>query len=139
MDRVLLDTNIILDYLSGTRPCHLDAVDLLDALLTSNDLEPLICLASLKDAYYILCRHLKNEPVVRQRLDAFRQVVTCCSLTPEVADVAFACDEPDLEDALVRATAELEGARAIISRDERAFVGSAVPRMTAWEFTRSLD
>ena len=37
MTRVVLDTNIVLDYLSATRPRHLDAVNLLECLLSSED------------------------------------------------------------------------------------------------------
>ena len=46
-------------------------------------------------------------------------------------DAAFSSDEPDLEDAIVRSTAELLGAKAIITRDATAYARSSVPRMDA--------
>lgn len=140
MADVILDTNIILDYLSATREGHLDAVDVLEQLLESERYEPVILAACIKDAYYILCRHYgaKREKLVRERLDVFRRVVSTAELTTEVLDRAFTSDEPDLEDGIVRATAELRGAAAIVTRDRAAYASSTVPSMTAREFLQRM-
>ena len=140
MADVVLDTNIILDYLCPTREKHLDAVDVLEQLLGSDVYEPVILEASIKDAYYILCRHYgkRREELVRDRLDAFRQIMEVVELTNEVLDRAFSCDEADLEDGIVRVTAELRGAAAIITRDRTAYARSSVPSMTAREFLQRL-
>ena len=140
MADVILDTNIILDYLSATREKHLEAVDVLEQLLESDTYEPVILAASIKDACCILCRHFGNrrEALVRERLDAFRQVVSVAELSFDVLDRAFASDEPDLEDGIVRTTAELRGAAAIITRDRSAYGSSTVPSMTAKEFLQQM-
>ena len=140
MADVILDTNVILDYLSATREKHPEAVQVLEQLLESEAHEPVILSASIKDAYYILCRHFgaRREPLVRERLDAFRRVVDVAELSHDVLDRAFASDEPDLEDGIVRATAELRGAVAIITRDCGAYGGSSVPSMTAGEFLQKM-
>ena len=65
------------------------------------------------------------------RLDGFRQVVQVAELADAVFDLAFSSDEPDLEDGIVRATAELHGAVAIITHDAGAYRGSTVPSMDA--------
>lgn len=140
MADVILDTNIILDYLSATREQHVEAVNVLEQLLESDVYEPVILAAGIKDAYYILCRHFggKREELVRERLDAFRQVVSVAELTYDVIDRAFASNEPDLEDGIVRATAELRGAAAIVTRDRGAYEPSSVPSMTAKEFLQRM-
>ena len=140
MADIILDTNIILDYLSPTREKHFNAVDVLEQVLESDVYEPVILAASIKDAYYILCRQYgqRREELVRDRLDSFRQIVTVAELTSDVLDRAFASDEPDLEDGIVRATAELRGAAAIITRDADAYVASPVPSMTAREFLQRM-
>ena len=139
MARVVLDTNIILDYLSATRERHHDAVDLLEALLSSEDKTPVILAAGIKDAYYILCRHYHDEALVRARLDDFRALMEVAELTGPVLDEAFASDEPDLEDGIVRATAELLGAEAIVTRDASAYRGSCVPSMDARAYCATLE
>lgn len=131
MTRVVLDTNVVLDYLSATRPRHLDAVDLLECLLSSGDVRAVVPAGSIKDAYYILCRHYRSEKIVRSRIDDFRRLVEIAELTVPVIDAAFSSDEPDLEDAIVRSTAELLGAKAIITRDATAYARSSVPSMDA--------
>lgn len=138
MDKVVVDTNIILDYLSASRPCHFEAVDLFCEALETGDFEAYVLAGSLKDVYYIMCRAYKNPALVKQRLNDFRRFVHVFDLSGEVLDAAFESDEPDLEDAIVRASAELMGARAIITRDVKAFRGSTVPSMDARSFTMSL-
>lgn len=130
MAKVVLDTNIVLDYLSSKREHHHDAVDLLETLFCDDD-EPIVPAGCIKDAYYILCRHYHDEGLVRMRLDGFRRVVQVAELTNAIFDLAFSSDEPDLEDGIVRATAELHDAVAIITRDARAYRGSTVPSMDA--------
>lgn len=139
MARVVLDTNIILDYLSATREWHRDAVDLLETLLSSEDKTPVILAASIKDAYYILCRHYHDEGLVRARINDFRSLMEVAELTVPVLDTAFASDEPDLEDGIVRATAELLGAQAIVTRDASAYAGSSVPSMDARAYCAGLE
>ena len=136
--RVVLDTNVILDYLSAKREHHRDAVDLLEELFY-DDGEVVIPAGCIKDAYYILCRHYHDEEIVRLRLDGFRQVVQVAELTNAVLDVAFSSNEPDLEDGMVRATAELCGADAIITRDEGAYRASTVPSMDARTYLSRLE
>lgn len=85
--------------------------------------------SSLKDAYHILRRRFRNEAVVRERLDGFRQIVTVVDLTGAVLDAVFSSNEPDLEDGIVHVTAELLGATAIIARDAAVYGGSPAP---AW-------
>lgn len=138
MASIVLDTNIVIDYLSSTRPCHQEAVDLLTAVVESDDLDAVIPAASLKDIYYVLCRQYHSEGVIRQRLDDLRAVVDVEDLTTSILDTAFASDEPDFEDGIVRATAETVGAVAIITRDKDAYARSSVPAMPALAFTHSL-
>ena len=57
----------------------------------------------------------------------------------EECDRSLKSNEPDFEDGLVRACAELNGADFIITRDEDAFVGSKVKSVTAKEFLFTVD
>ena len=139
MAKVVLDTNIVLDYLSATREKHKDAADLLEVLLADGVTEPIVPAGCIKDVYYILCRHYRNEALVRSRLDDFRRVATVAELNQEVLDRAFASDEPDLEDGIVRATAELAGADAIITRNVAAYRNSIVPSMDAGAYCMQLE
>lgn len=131
MAKVVLDTNIILDYLCAKRPCHRDAVDALEVIYEEPGCSPVVLLANIKDAYYIMCRQYRNEKLVRTRLREFTEIVDLEELTVPIAMAAFESDEPDYEDAIVRVTAEGIGARAIMTRDVDAYRGSVVPSVDA--------
>ena len=134
MDRIVLDTNIVLDYLSATREKHADAVMLFEAILDSSDYEVCVPAASIKDVYYILNRHFGREDIVRERLEGFCEIVSIVGLDTDLLFQAFRSDEPDFEDALVRVSAENIGAVALISRDTDAFKHSQLPCMDARGF-----
>lgn len=51
---------------------------------------------------------------------------------------SLASDEPDFEDGLVRACAELVGADYIVSTDRKAFKRSSVPRIESPELIQRL-
>lgn len=133
MDRVLLDTNVILDLLSFDRPGHAEAQAFLERALDEEGLEVVIAASSLNDAYHILRRHYSSEEWARDDIATLRRLFTVAELTLEVVDRALASDEPDFEDGIIRATAELVGARAIVSNDRAAFRTSPVPRRSPAE------
>lgn len=126
--RVLLDTNVLLDYLDARRADHVTARELVHALLAAGA-APVAPAASYKDVYYVLRRSLKSEPAARELV---RGLIECVPVTPvglRGSDLAPAIvsDEPDFEDALVRQLAERERLVAIVTRDASAFSSSFVP------------
>lgn len=139
MTEVLLDTNIILDYLNTERPEHIAASTLLEGIFESNDYKPVMSASTLKDAYYVLCRKYKPENLVRQRLQWLTESIEVQPLTLDIVEAAFTSDEPDFEDAIIRATAEKIQAKAIIARDKSAFKSSHIPSMDARAFCYEMN
>lgn len=127
---VLVDTNVLIDLASTQRPEHkvtLDAVR--RALLGGADL---CCLSSsLKDVYYICRRHYGSEPTARGYVRHLTRVMRVLDLTSDMVDRALASDEPDFEDGLVRAAAELTGCSHILTRDAEGFLGSSAKKVDA--------
>lgn len=102
--------------------------------LIMSDADILACTSSLNEAYYTLAHHCDfSEKEARQ---AIANIVDVFSLAPTDARVvraALVSDEPDYEDAIVRACAELNQVDALVSYDKKAFRGSPVPKITAHE------
>lgn len=138
--RVLLDTNVLLDYLDARRAEHDVARRLVHAALAADGV--LVAPASsYKDAYYILRCSLGSEAAARELL---RGLIECVPITPidlRGSDLApsVVSDEPDFEDALVRRLAERERLVAIVTRDASAFRASFVPVFDPREFLELLD
>lgn len=93
---------------------------------------------SFNDAYYILCRAY-SEAIAREALENLLGLVAVAPVSAEECDRSLRSNEPDFEDGLIRACAELNGADFIITRDEDAFVGSKVKSVTAKEFLLTVD
>lgn len=137
MYRILLDTNILLDSVIPNRPQHDEALALLKWCNGSGDYG-FAAATSFNDAYHVLCRAY-DEAIAREALENLLGLVAVAPVSLEECDRSLKSNEPDFEDGLVRACAELNGADFIITRDEDAFVGSKVKSVTAKEFLFTVD
>jgi predicted nucleic acid-binding protein len=132
MYKLLIDTNILLDSIVPGRPEHEQAVQLLTWCNGSGD-RGYASATSFKDVYYIATK-IHGEPWAR---NAVRQLMGLLAIAPvdaEVLDEAIRSNEPDFEDGIVRACAELNGADFIITRDTAAFTKSKVRAVSASEY-----
>lgn len=133
MHRVMVDTNVLIDLVSSTRPAHGRTVAAVSALLVAGDFEGCVLSSALKDVYYVYCRHYGNEPSARRAVRELRRMFMLVNLTPAVVDAALDSDEPDFEDGLVRAAAELSGCDFLLTRDAPGFVGAGFEKVDADE------
>lgn len=137
MPRYLFDTNVLLDFAIPARPQHRPAVGLVKAL-ASEPASMLVAASSLKDVYYVFNRHYGDEAVARSVISQMRDVFDVVALDALAVDAALASDEPDFEDGLVRAVAELALCDFIVSRDVKAFRTSSCSRVDAGQALRAL-
>lgn len=137
MYRILLDTNILLDSVIPNRPQHDEALALLKWCNGSGDYG-FAAATSFNDAYYVLCRAY-DETIAREALENLLGLVAVAPVSLEECDRSLKSNEPDFEDGLVRACAELNGADFIVTRDRDAFVGSKVKSVTAKELLFTVD
>lgn len=130
--RLLFGTDVLLDAVERTRLESKEARLVLRRCSGGEDLG-FVTPLSLRDVYYIIGRQhgvRQARGVVRRLLD----LVMVVPLGPEECDVSLASDEPDFEDGLVRACAELNEIDFILTRDKRAFSRSTVRSLTCREY-----
>ena len=132
MHRLLLDTNILLDCVDPRRAFHGDALRLLAQCNGGGDIG-LASSHSLKDVYYVMSK-LYGEPSAREAVRALADLVVVGPVGVEETLMALDSNEPDFEDGLVRAFAELNEADFIVSRDQEAFRKSRVRKVSAAEY-----
>ncbi|MCL2593994.1 MAG: PIN domain-containing protein [Promicromonosporaceae bacterium] len=128
MVSVLLDTNVVIDYLAENRPGHGDAVALVRVLVLGG-IGLHIAATSLKDVYYIVTR-THGEVLARQAISCLSADMTVIAIDAELCARALASNEPDFEDGLIRECAIASGAQWIVTRDVKAFLHSPVPTIT---------
>lgn len=132
MDRLLVDTNLLLDIADDERPGSEEAAMLFE-LAADDKVVCLVTASSLKDFYFI-ARKVMDDEIRREWIGLFADAFEVIGLGAAEVARALTSDEPDFEDGLVRAAAELSGCSNIVSRDEKAFVNSSVPRVTAGDY-----
>ena len=132
MSRLLLDTNILLDAVMRERPQSAEARQVLDRCNGWGDMG-LVAAVSLKDLYYVLGK-CWGEPTAHECVEQLMGLVVVAPVGGEEADLALHAGEPDFEDGLVRACAELNDVDFIITRDAAAFRKSRVRSVSAAEY-----
>lgn len=132
MYRLLLDTNVLLDFMVPERPESNAAVEVIRRCANGTD-TGCVCAGSLKDAYYVACKYL-GEQAARDFVRAFLDALNVIALDEATCRIAASSDESDFEDAIIRATAENMRANLILTRDERAYERSAVRAITPQRF-----
>jgi len=75
---------------------------------------------SLSDVHYIMGK-LYGKPAAKQAVRLLCDLVTIDPIGAEETLLALESNEPDFEDGLIRACAELNDVDFIISRDRKAF------------------
>lgn len=130
--KLLLDTNILIDYMIESRPQHDSAHALFSRLGHGMD-EGYVSAGALKDVYYITRKAFDDE-TARWYLRRFALVLTILPIGLRESLRALNSDESDYEDGLVRAVAELNAIDFIITRDDAAFERSTIRSMTAQHY-----
>jgi predicted nucleic acid-binding protein len=134
--KVFLDTNILIDFMIEDRPDGDAAAEVFD-LASSGKLLCFTCGTSLINAYYITRKDL-NDETRREWLRFFLDALGIANLDRKTCEQALLNGEPDFEDGCILAQAEACGADCIVSRDEQAFAGSSIPRLTAAELVATV-
>ena len=132
MCRVLVDTNVLLDAALEGRPHHKESAEVIDRCSGWGEFG-MVCSLSLKDVYYISGR-AHGEAWARSAVRHFMGLLAIAPVDAEVCAKALASNEPDFEDGIIRACAELNDADFIVTHDKAAYAHSTVRSVTAAEY-----
>ena len=124
--RVLIDTNILLDFLLQREPFFQDA-ELLFNAIDSGLVIGCVTATTLTDIFYIAQKHTRSIEQARQAVAEILTVMTICPVDRAVLESAFNSGLTDFEDAVQIFCAVTQGLDAILTRDKRGFVSSPIP------------
>ena len=131
--RVLLDTNVVPDYLGANQGFTDDAEKVFDLAAKRKDIK-LVSSSAITDILYVLRRALKDREIVKARYGDFRKKISILSVTEKDIDRAFARDWKDFEDAVQYTVAESNGVDCIITRNKGDFEEDKIPCYSPQEF-----
>lgn len=123
--RVLIDTNVVLDFLQEREPFVENAARLFERV-DAEEIEGFIAATTITNIYYIVRRAAGR--VVAQ--DAITQVLSdlnICAVDLKVLEQALALNFEDFEDAVQYACAVVHGVDAIVTRDVSGFINAEIP------------
>ena len=124
--RVLIDTNIILDFLLQREPFFQNA-ELLFQAIDQGQVIGYVTATTLTDIFYISRRHTRSVEQARQAVSETLTAMVICPVDRAVLELAFDSGLADFEDAVQIFSAVVEGLDAIVTRDVQGFLNSPVP------------
>ena len=122
--RVLIDTNVVLDFLQEREPFVDDAAKLFEKIDTG-EVERLIAATTVTNIYYIV----RKAAGLIAAQDAIAQILMdlhICAVDRGILEQAIALNFQDFEDAVQCACAMAHGVDAIVTRDASGFVSAGI-------------
>jgi predicted nucleic acid-binding protein len=139
MQRLLLDSNVLIDYVAQRTPYYADARKLM-ILGAIGEVELWLSASQLSDVFYILSEGGKpaQSSTCQEQLKRCRKFIHVCSTTEIDVDAALDANWLDFEDALVHQCALKLNTDFIISRDKTGFSESKIPCIDATGYFKFL-
>lgn len=136
--RVLIDTNIILDFLLQRSPFCEDA-ELLFQLIDSGQVIGYVTATTLTDIFYIARKHTRSIEQARQAVSEILTVMQICPVNRAVLEAALNSGLTDFEDAVQIFCAVAQGLDSILTRDNQGFLSSPIPVFSIQELLQSFQ
>lgn len=135
MERVFVDTNIILDWLGRREPFFKYAKEL---FRKGEEKEIIILISTMSfiSTEYILRKQIGKSKTI-QALAGIRNICHVCDSGEKEIDLALVSKMKDFEDAFQYFTALNNTAQVIITRNPKDFANAQLPIMSAEEYLKS--
>ncbi len=136
--KLLIDTNIIIDALTGREPFR-DAAERI-FLLAANQTEDLyITASSATDIYYIVRRHLHSIEQAKNTMSKLYELFLILDVTANDCQEALLTDMKDYEDAVVSCCAKRNRIDYIVTRNMKDYEKSKVPAVLPDELIKLIS
>ena len=135
--RILLDTNIILDFFLERHPFYSESSQLFEAI-AENSNEGFFSGSSATDLFYICRRQTQSLDTARQILETTLALLSVCPVTQSILETAFDSGLPDFEDAVQIACAVDQNLDAIVTRNPKDFQTDLIPVLSIADLLHQL-
>ncbi|MBN2728392.1 MAG: PIN domain-containing protein [Bacteroidales bacterium] len=136
MDKILLDTDVILDFFFDREPFAENAAQII-SLCERKEIDAFITPVICSNLYYLLRQNSTHAFVIKQ----LKQLLSIVDIIPIDKNVIFSALESgfkDFKDAIQSfAAVQWEGMQLIVSRNIKDFSKSEIPAMTPEHFLKA--
>ena len=132
MEKLFIDTNIMLDFLGEREPFY-ESIAKIATLAEKEKLTMVVSPISFATVNYFISK-FENSKIAREKLRKFKVLCSVCSLDEQTIEKGLNSSIEDFEDAIQYFSATDSGCDIIITRNGKNFKQSLLPVMTAEEF-----
>jgi predicted nucleic acid-binding protein len=129
MDKLLVDTNIVLHLLAERKEFLIEAQELF-TLSDKKEVKLYVSSLTFANTFYILSQRMKLSNA-RKILRKFKVLVEVLPMDDKIIDLSLESDFKDFEDAIQYHTAIENDIKIIITRNLKDFKTSKIPVLTA--------
>ncbi len=132
MEKVFVDTDIILDLLSAREPFYAHSAKLF-SFADKGEIKIFVSSLCFANLNYILSKQY-NSDQARKKLLKFKTLVTVVAVTDKIIDLALASDFKDFEDGIQYFSAIENSLKILLTRNLKDYKTSEIPVMTVEQF-----
>ncbi|MFZ1699282.1 MAG: PIN domain-containing protein [Pyrinomonadaceae bacterium] len=136
MTRVLIDSDVYLDFVLQRTPFHLDANEIFD-LIGDGVIEAFVCAFTPVSVFYFT-RKAKDIQSAYLAINDLLSTAKICAVDSDVLTNATNLRFSDYEDAVQCASAVAEGLDAIVTRNTKDYQNSPIQIVSPREFLKAL-
>jgi Predicted nucleic acid-binding protein, contains PIN domain len=136
MQRIFLDTNIVIDFL-GKRELFYESVAKILTLADNKKIKIFTSPNTISTTYYILTK-FEGSKVALEKIRKFKLLCDISIMNGEVIDKAINSDFKDFEDAMQYFSAIATNCNAIITRNEKDFKNALIPILNCESYLQTL-
>ncbi len=135
MEKVFVDTDIVLDLLGNREPFYIHSANLFSAA-DKNEIKIYVSSLSFTNLNYILSKQFSSEQA-KKKLFKFKTLVTVLSVSDKIVELALSSDFKDFEDGVQYFTAIENNINILLTRNIKDYKAALIPVMTAEQFLKS--
>lgn len=136
MQKLFLDTNIVLDFL-GEREGFYEPIAKILTLADKKKISVFTSPTSIGNTFYVLSKY-ENSTTALEKIRKFKLLCSISKMDEEVVDKAINSDFKDFEDAMQYYSALAANCDVILTRNEKDFKRSMIPVMSAVSFLKTV-
>ena len=136
MQKIFLDTNIIIDFL-GEREVFYEPAAKIMTLADRKKIKIFTSPSSISNTYYLLSKY-ENTKTALEKIRKFKVLCSISMMDDEVVEKAINSDFKDFEDAMQYFSALASHCDLIVTRNEKDFKNAMIPVMNGESYLQTL-
>jgi len=137
VEKVFVDSDIVLDLLSARQPHYKYAAELF-SLADQNSIKLYVSSLTFANVNYILSKQLPAGQA-RKMLLKFKTFINVLSVNDKIIELALVSDFQDFEDAIQYNTAIENGITTLLTRNLKDFKKAEIVVLTAQQYLKAID